>query len=156
VFSEHNRALLQAIPAFAQICIGLVWIPVGVSFGIVFEFVLRTNDNITYEGLLTINPGRWKPWKRTFSTLITAYVFAFIIGINAFQIGIGGVLLNNFIVSGPSGQPWLSLAVGFVTGFTFPLVRDIVTQFKPERRDASSPRANTGANASQGEGVGQR
>jgi hypothetical protein len=47
-----------------------------------------------------------------------------------------------------STQPWLSIAVGFVTGFTFPYVRDIVTQFKPERRDAAP--ANGGANIPQG------
>jgi hypothetical protein len=142
VFADHNKALLDAVPALSQICLALVWIPFGVPIGIFLEFVFRVGENVTYDGLLAINPGRWKPWRRTASTLITAYVFAFIIGVGAFQIGIGSILLNEFI----STRPWLSIAVGFVTGFTFPYVRDIVTQFKPERRDAS-PR-NGSANTS--------
>jgi hypothetical protein len=138
VFAAHNQNLLRSVPAFRQMGIALFWIPFGVTIGIFLEFVFRMGENVTYDGLILINPGRWKPWKRTASTLITAYVFAFIIGVGAFQIGIGGILLNDFI----SGQPWLSLAVGFVTGFTFPYVRDLVTQFKPERRDASPPGSN--------------
>jgi len=31
----------------------------------------------------------------------------------------------------------LSLAIGFVTGFAFPYVRDLVQQFRPIRRDAT-------------------
>jgi hypothetical protein len=134
VFADHNQALLRAVPAFPQVGIALVLIPLGVPIGIFLEFVFRVGEKTTYDGLLAINPGRWKPWKRTITTLITAYVFAFIIGVGAFQIGIGGILLNDFI----STQPWLSVAVGFVTGFTFPYVRDIVTQFKPERRNGGA------------------
>jgi hypothetical protein len=148
VFADHNKALLKAVPALPQICLAAVLIPLGVPIGIFLEFVFRVGEKTDYEGLLAINPGRWKPWKRTASTLITAYVFAFIVGINAFQIGIGGVLLNNFI----STQPWLSIAVGFVTGFTFPYVRDIVTQFKPERRDASTRNDTGGGNTQTGSG----
>jgi hypothetical protein len=139
-FSDHNTDLLAMMPALPQICIALVWIPFGVSLGIFLEFVFRMGENVTYDGLLAINPGRWKPWRRTASTLITAYVFAFIVGVGAFQIGIGSILLNDFI----STRPWLSVAIGFVTGFTFPYVRDIVTQFKPERRDAAPPTGDAG------------
>jgi hypothetical protein len=137
VFSDHNTTLLKQAPAFPQLCIALVWIPFGVAIGIFLEFVFRVSENLTYARLLAINPGRWKPWRRTASTVITAYVFAFIVGVGAFQIGIGSILLNDFI----STRPWLSVAVGFVTGFTFPYVRDIVTQFKPERRDVPPDRA---------------
>src|SRR5712691_7617783 len=97
VFADHNRALLDAVPAFPQVCLALVLIPFGVSVGIFLEFIFRVGEKISYDGLLAMNPGRRKPWERTASTLITAYVFAFIVGVGAFQIGIAGILLNDFI-----------------------------------------------------------
>jgi hypothetical protein len=140
----QNAALLQQMP-LPQICIALAWIPVGVAIGIFLEFVFRMGEKVTYDGLLAINPGRWQPWKRVVSTLVTAYVFAFILGINAFQIGIANIALNDFV----KDKPWLSLAIGFVTGFTFPIVRDIVTRFQPEperrSRDLQSPRMGLSA-----------
>lgn len=134
VFADHNKDLLDAVPAFPQICLALLWIPFGVPIGIFLEFIFRVGEKISYDALIAMNPGRWKPWRRTVGTLITGYVLAFILGVGAFQIGISNILLNDFI----STRPWLSVAIGFVTGFTFPYVRDIVTQFKPERRDTAA------------------
>lgn len=138
-FSDRYKALLDAAPMLPQIVIALVWIPFGVPIGIFLEFVFRVGDNITYDRLLTFNSGRWEPPSRTINTWVTAYVFAFLLGIGAVQIGIGSVLLNDFI----TGRPWLSVAIGFVTGFAYPYVQDIVTQLKPERRDAA-PRDGSG------------
>lgn len=138
-FSDRYKALLDAVPVLPQIVIALFWIPFGVPIGIFLEFVFRVGDNITYDELLTFNPGRWKPPSRTINTWVTAYVFAFLLGVGAFQIGIGSVFLNDFI----TGRPWLSVAIGFVTGFAYPYVQDIVTQLKPERRDAA-PRDGSG------------
>jgi hypothetical protein len=98
------------------------------------EFIFRVSDDIPYEQLRAINPGRWKPFQRTFNTVIVGYIFAGILGIGAFKVGVGSILLNDFI----DKTPMLSLVIGFISGFAFPFVRDLVQQFRPERRDASA------------------
>jgi hypothetical protein len=108
-------------------------IPLGVVIGLFVEFIFRVSDDVPYEQLRAINPGRWKPFQRTFNTLIVAYVFAGILGVGAFQVGVASVLLNDFV----DKKPALSLAIGFVTGFAFPFVRDLVQQFRPVRRDST-------------------
>jgi len=108
-------------------------IPLGVMIGLFAEFLFRVNDDIPYEQLRAINPGRWKPVQRLFNTIIVACIFAGVLGIGAVQIGIATVLLNDFI----DKKPFLSLVVGFVTGFSFPYVRDLVQQFRPVRRDGA-------------------
>jgi hypothetical protein len=118
--------IIAALPNFVNICIALVWIPVGVAFGLFLEFIFRVGDSVDYDGLRALNPGRWKVWRRAFNTVVTAYVFAFIIGIGAIEIGILGVNLKDFVT-----VPWVSLVVGFVSGFTYPFVRDTVGRFKP-------------------------
>lgn len=106
-------------------------IPAGVITGLFVEFVFRVSDDVPYEQLQAINPGRWKPFQRALNTLIVAYVFAAILGSDAFKVGIGSILLNDFI----KDQPLLSLAIGFVTGFAYPYVRDIIRQFEPKKKD---------------------
>jgi len=108
-------------------------IPLGAAIGLFVEFVFRVGDDVPYEQLRAINPGRWRPFQRAFNTLVVAYVFAGILGLGAFQVGVASVLLNEFI----DKKPVLSLAIGFVTGFAFPYVRDLVQQFRPIRRDAT-------------------
>jgi hypothetical protein len=106
-------------------------IPLGVVVGLFVEFIFRVGDDIPYEQLRAINPGRWRPFQRAFNTIVVAYVFAGILGAGAFQVGVANVLLNDFI----GDKPYLSLAIGFVTGFAFPYVRDLVQQFRPAKRD---------------------
>jgi H+/Cl- antiporter ClcA len=112
--------------------LALFLIPLGVMVGLFVEFIFRVSDDIPYDQLRAINPGRWKPFQRAFNTLVVAYIFAGILAIGAFQVGVANVLLNDFI----DKKPVLSLAIGFVTGFAFPYVRDLVQQFRPLRRDA--------------------
>ena len=107
------------------------WIPVGVAIGLFLEFIFRVADDIPYEQLRSINPGRWKPLQRFFNTVMVAYTFAAILALDAFQVGVANVLLNEFV----DKKPFLSLAIGFVTGIAFPYVRDLVQQFRPVRRD---------------------
>jgi hypothetical protein len=109
-------------------------IPLGVMIGLFTEFLFRVNDDIPYEQLRAINPGRWKPIQRLFNTIIVACIFAGVLGIGAVQVGIANVLLNDFI----DKKPFLSLVIGFVTGFSFPYVRDLLQQFRPVRRDAAA------------------
>jgi hypothetical protein len=105
-------------------------IPIGVAIGLFVEFVLRVNDDIPYDQLIGINPGRWKPVARAVNTLVVAYVFAALLAMGAFKVGVGNLLLNDFT----SQNPGLSVAIGFVTGFAFPYVRDIVQKVKPTTR----------------------
>jgi hypothetical protein len=112
--------------------LALFLIPLGTAIGLFVEFIFRVNDDIPYEQLRAINPGRWRPFQRAFNTILVGYIFAGILGIGAFQVGVGSVLLNEFI----DKKPMLSLVIGFVTGFAFPYVRDLVQQFRPVRRDS--------------------
>jgi hypothetical protein len=107
-------------------------IPLGVSIGLFVEFVFRVNDDVPYDQLRAINPGRWKPIQRAINTVIVGYVFAGILGIGAIQVGAGGVLLNEYI----DKKPIISLFIGFLTGFAFPYVRDLLQQVRPVQRDA--------------------
>ena len=117
-------------PAWFPTALAVFLIPVGVVIGLFVEFVLRVNDDIPYEQLIGINPGRWKPVARAVNTLIVAYVFATLLAIGTFQVGMGNVLLNDFM----KDKPGLSVAIGFITGFAFPYVRDIVQKVKPTTR----------------------
>jgi hypothetical protein len=108
--------------------------PVGVLIGLFVEFIFRVSDDVPYDQLRAINPGRWKPFQRAFNTVLVAYIFAAILAVGAFQVGVASVLLNDFI----DKKPELSLAIGFVTGFAFPFVRDLVQQFRPTRRDGAA------------------
>jgi hypothetical protein len=107
-------------------------IPLGVSIGLFVEFVFRVNDDVPYDQLRAINPGRWKPIQRAINTIIVGYVFAGVLGIGAIQVGAGGVLLNEYI----DKKPIISLFIGFLTGFAFPYVRDLLQQVRPVQRDA--------------------
>ncbi|MDQ6703648.1 MAG: hypothetical protein M3Z96_11380 [Pseudomonadota bacterium] len=107
------------------------WIPVGASFGIFLEFIFSVDRQVPFDKLLTINPNRWHPFQQLINTVLVAWVFAFVMGTNFFQIGVASVLLNEFATT----KPYLCLAVGFVTGFAFPYVRDIMYKLKPISQD---------------------
>jgi hypothetical protein len=112
--------------------IALCWIPLGAALGIFVEFVFRVGDgNVSFDQLQSINPGRWKPFQRFVNTVVVGYLFAALMGIGAFQIGIAHVLLNDF----SSTKPYLSVGIGFVTGLAFSYVRDVIYQIRPEVRD---------------------
>jgi hypothetical protein len=115
--------------------LALVWIPVGAAFGIFLEFIFSVDRQIPFEGLSAINPARWRPGQQFINIVLTAWVFAFVMAINAFQIGVMAVLLNDFA----STKPYLSFLVGFITGFAFPYVRDILYKLKPTVRGAAAP-----------------
>jgi hypothetical protein len=117
-------------PSWFPIALAVFLIPVGVVIGLFVEFVLRVNDDIPYEALIGINPGRWKPIARSVNTLVVAYVFAALLAMGALKVGVGNLLLNDFMGSNPG----LSVAIGFITGFAFPYVRDIVQKVKPTTR----------------------
>lgn len=115
--------------------LALFWIPVGAAFGIFLEFIFSVDRQIPFEGLSTINPARWRPGQQLINIVLTAWVFAFVMAVNAFQIGVMAVLLNDFA----STKPYLSFLVGFITGFAFPYVRDILYKLKPTVRGAAAP-----------------
>jgi len=110
------------------IAIGLM-IFLGTMAGLFLEFIFRVNDDIPYDQLRAINPGRWKPLHRAMNTTIVAAIFAAILAAKIFQVGVGSVLLNDFVT-----KSWLAVVIGFVTGFAFPYVRDLVQQVRPVSR----------------------
>lgn len=114
--------------------IAVFLIPVGCAAGLFAEFLFRVNDDIPYDQLRAINPGRWNPWYRAINTVLVAYIFAGLLAGDILQIGVSGTLLNLF----KDGRPELSLAIGFVTGFAFPYVRDLLQQVRPERRQGTN------------------
>jgi H+/Cl- antiporter ClcA len=135
VYHNFTNSWIPAVSASSKlpsIWLAAFLIPLGAAIGLFVEFVFRVNDDVPYDQLRTINPGRWKPFQRAFNTIIVGYIFAGILGIGAFQVGVASVLLNDFI----GDKPILSLVIGFVTGFAFPYVRDLVQQFRPVKRDS--------------------
>ena len=128
-------AVRLLVPAAAwPLVIAFFWIPAGATLGIFSEFFLRTTDEISkYDELKGINQGRWNVKQRVINILVTAYLFAFLLAIGIVQIGVGNILLNDFATT----RPYLSPLVGFVTGFAFPYVRDVIYRVKPAEKAAS-------------------
>ena len=117
-------------PPNVAAAIATFWIPLGVAMGIFLEFSYSVDQEITFDALVTMNPGRWRPGQRLLNTTLSAYCFAAIMALKAVEIGVMSLLLNDFT----STRPLLSIAVGFVTGFAFPYMRDLIYKFKPVER----------------------
>jgi hypothetical protein len=109
-----------------------LWIPFGVALGIFLEYVFSIKDQITFDELSKINPARWHPFQRLINTVVTSYVFAAAMALSIFQVGVAAVLLNEFATT----KPYLSIVVGFVTGFGSPFVQDLIGQIRPAVRNA--------------------
>ncbi len=120
----------QGYPAWVILPLAATWIPAGALLGIFLEFMLRVDGEIEYDKLASINPGRWKVGQRLINTIVVGYCFAAIMAASVFQVGIVTYLLNDFSTT----KPWLSPLVGFVTGFSFSYVRDILYRVRPEVR----------------------
>ena len=63
-------------------------IPVGALAGLFVEFIFRVNDDIPYEQLRAINPGRWKPFERALNTVIVAFILAGILAADVIKVGV--------------------------------------------------------------------
>lgn len=118
-----HPAIAAAIAAF--------WIPLGAAIGLFLEFSYSVDREMKFDDLVAINPGRWRPGQRLLNTMLTAYCFAAIMALKAIEIGVLSILLNDFATT----QPLLSFAVGFVAGFAFPYVRDLIFKFRPVQRE---------------------
>ena len=112
-------------------------IPLGVAIGLFVEFVFRLNDDVPYDKLRAVNPGRWRPLQRAINTIVVAYIFAATLGLGVVTVGVAGITLNDFIQGNPA-KPELSIAIGFITGFAFPYVRDLMQQFRPTKQEKQS------------------
>lgn len=115
-----NAATACFIVAGATIC---VWA----------EFVLRTHDAPSYDKILTLDAGRWRPYQIVLITNIISFIFAYLLIFKVVQIGLGGLLLNDF-ASEKNPIPELGLAVGGITGLAFSAVRDVIYRVKPENK----------------------
>jgi hypothetical protein len=102
----------------------------GCAFGLAAEFILRAQDTPSFDDLLNLDPGRWRPTERLFMTVVIAAVFAFLLQYDAVQIGFGKVLLNEFATE----KPELAVLVGGITAVAFSSVRDIIYRLKPEEK----------------------
>ena len=107
------------------------WITAGASICVWGEFALRMQGGLSYEQLLRLDPSRWRPGQRVTIAVGISFILAFFLAFNAVQIGIGGILLNDFSTTTPA----LSLAVGGVTGLAFPAVRDVIFRLGPQERE---------------------
>jgi len=101
----------------------------GATICVWAEFVLRVHDDLDFDQLLKLDLGRWQPGQRVVITIVVSFIFAFLLRYNVVQVGLGGLLLNDF-----TRTPEFALAIGGVTGFAFPAVRDIMYRLKPEER----------------------
>ena len=85
---------------------------------------------LNYDQLLNLDPSRWKPMQRLMITIGIAFIFAFLLAFKIVQVGIGSILLNDFI----DKTPGLALAVGGITALAFATVRDIIFRISPAER----------------------
>jgi hypothetical protein len=106
------------------------WIPAGATICVWAEFALRMQAGLSFDQLLNMDPSRWRPGQRVLITIGIAFILSYLLAFDVFQVGLGGILLNDFVTK----QPLLSLAVGGVTGLAFVAVRDIIYQAKPVER----------------------
>jgi hypothetical protein len=107
--------------------IATLWIVAGATISVWAEFAFRTRGGLKFERLLELSPGRWQPSQRVLITVVTAFIFAFLLANKIILIGLGNVLLNDFL-----REPSLSLAVGGVTGFGLAAVMDIIFRLHPQ------------------------
>jgi hypothetical protein len=124
----------EGFPAAVAAAVAAMWIPAGAVFGVWTEFTFRTG-NLEFDRLLYFDPDRWSPIQRFTIAVMIAFLLAFVLAFNVVQIGLFGVLLNDF-----SGKhPEFSAAVGWVSGFSYPVVRDIIKTLQPVVRQQPGP-----------------
>jgi hypothetical protein len=122
---------LDKSPSVISLLIAAFWIPAGAAFGVWMEFALRTGNQMKYESLLEMDPDRWRPGQRILITIGVAFAFAFVLWVNVVKVGLGTVLLNDFLGQSPEA----ALAIGGVAGLAFPYVRDLLSRLRPETKD---------------------
>ncbi len=127
-FGWFNRPLNGQVydPLFAW-AVAVFWIPAGAAVCVWGEFALRMQSGLTYDQLLRLDPSRWQPGQRLLITIGIAFIFSFLLAYNAIQVGLGGLLLNEFSTKTPA----MALAVGGVTGLAFSSIQDILYRIKP-------------------------
>ncbi len=113
-------------PLFVWI-IAAFWIPAGAAICVWGEFALRMQVGLTYEQLLSLDPSRWRPGQRLLITIGISFILAFLLAYDAIQVGLGGLLLNDFAKKTPA----MGLAVGGITGLAFAAVQDIIFRIRP-------------------------
>ena len=107
--------------------IALFWIPAGAAICVWAEFALRMQAGLSYEQLLALDPSRWRPSQRLLITVGISFIFAFLLAYDAVQVGLGNLLLNDFVRKTPA----MSLAVGGATSLSFAAVQDTIFRLKP-------------------------
>jgi hypothetical protein len=117
----------QPYPPLFAWCVAVLWIPAGAAICVWGEFALRMQAGLTYEQLLNLDPSRWRPGQRLLITVGISFIFAFLLAFDVVQVGVGGLLLNDFAKKTPP----VALAVGGITGLAFAFVQDIVFRVKP-------------------------
>jgi hypothetical protein len=113
-------------PLFAW-CLAAFWIPAGAAISVWGDFAFRMQAGLDYDRLLQMDPSRWRPTQRLMITIGISFIFAYLLAFNAVQVGVGGLLLNDFARK----TPVLALAVGGTTGLAFAAIQDIVFRIKP-------------------------
>ena len=129
-----------AYPLALTIVISAFWIPFGILVGLFLEYAYRVDAEIPFDKLREINPGRWDPLQRFVNTVITGAVFAILLGTKVFTVGVGSLVLNDFV----GKQPYLSLVIGFFTGFATPYVQDLIRQVRPANKNPSTAATGRG------------
>jgi hypothetical protein len=144
--TQHWYPAIDAASIWPPAQVSVFLIPLGAILGLFIEFVFRVSDDIQYVQLKAINPGRWKPVQRAFNTVVVAYTLATFMALGVLNIGLGGIELNEFIIGkdGKPPHPQISLLIGFVTGFAFPYVRDLLHNLRPTDKHADTHSSQSG------------
>lgn len=125
-----TRAAGQSYDQLTVWVVSAFWIPAGAAICLAGEFALRMQSDLKFDTLLTMDPGRWMPGQRLVITIGVAFIFAFCLAFKIVQIGLGSILLNEFI----DKTPGLALAIGGITALAFTAVRDIIFRITPAEK----------------------
>ena len=126
VFFNKGFGFLDPTSTLFAWILAAIWIPAGAAVCVWGDFVLRMQAGLSYDRLLSMDPSRWRPVQRLIITIGISFIFAYLLAFNAVQVGVGGLLLNDF-----TKTPTLALAVGGTTGLAFAAVQDILFRIKP-------------------------
>jgi hypothetical protein len=128
-------------PAFVWAMTAL-WITSGSAISLAAEFALRTYGSLSYDQLTNINPSRWQPRQGLYATVLTAFIAAFLLYLDIIQVGLGGVLLNDF---DSIDKTYIALLIGGATGLGFTRVRDLIYSASQSIKIADPPQSQSKA-----------
>jgi hypothetical protein len=130
LFVEERDAAVALYKKGTALLVALFWLPVGVALGNFVQFVFR-NSQATFDNLLRFDQYNWSARDSYSVLIITGYILLVILLFQVVQLGVFGVLLNDFSRT----EPGIAIVVGLTTALGFTAVRDLMQALRISRRE---------------------